>query len=590
MVNTKSVFSLKPQALPALKSPALEAKGTLVTSKLSAELSKHAAQNPHLHSYLRSLKDLGSIQFVTKLSRDLGKDKTYNYIYPVSDSIFIHVYKGARDAYGTYHPIEPRVPLDQKPLLRSVEELVARGVTDDLLDEIKENRSEVLMKLFNEVVKLDNSRDVGATYNGSTLLVGRQTYVYLRYEFMREKVGLGDLEPLIRDPYIEDISCDGVGPIFVEHKIFQSLRSTIEFASDEELDYFVVKLCERIGKPVSLRRPIVDATLPDGSRINVVFGRDVSRRGSNFTIRKFSATPLSITQLIRFGTLDARAAAYLWMLLESGMSIFVCGETASGKTTTLNAMVVFIKPTAKIISIEDTPEVQLPHPNWVREVTRRGEGEGTSIELFDLLKSALRQRPNYIIVGEIRGKEGNVAFQAMQTGHPVLSTFHAANIQKLIQRLTGDPINIPPAYIDNLNAIIFQNAVDNPKTGRRERRVTAICEMVGIDPVEKTYSVVEIFSWDPATDKHLFRGVGNSYLLEYKIAPMKGLTGRNILKIYDQLELRTQILQKMVDNGIFDYHEVFRVVSKIYSTPYLFDPSMDLTVSLRMLDKLVGGG
>ena len=212
---------------------------------------------------------------------------------------------------------------------------------------------------------------------------------------------MGVLEPFIHDPYIEDISCSGLGNIFIEHKIFESLKAPIVFESEEELDDFVLKLSEKIGKPVSFRNPIVDATLPDGSRINIVFGRDISKKGSNFTIRKFSKKPLSVLQLIEFGTFNYLMAAYFWIALREGMNCFVAGETASGKTTTLNAITTFVPPNAKIVSIEDTPEVQIPHKNWLREVTRsareRKGSETSSVEMFDLLKAALRQRPNLII-------------------------------------------------------------------------------------------------------------------------------------------------------------------------------------------------
>lgn len=560
-------------------------------SQLEGSFAKVVEEHPHLHRYLhdfvKSRSALGLPVYIEKLTRELGRTKKYNYLYPIGGGMFIHVYKSQQEAYGTYHPIEPRLPESVRSLIFKVEELIALRIDDEYAEKIQRARQETLLAIFDEVVKKDESLPKDAIRRGkNSLVLGSYVYEYLKYEFIREKIGLGHLEPFIKDPYIEDISCDGLGPVFVEHKIFKSMKSTVEFKSQEELDSFIIRLCERIGRPVSPRRPIVDASLPDGSRINVVYGNDVSRRGSNFTIRKFSSTPLSITQLIKFGTMTAQMAAYLWMLLEAGMSIFVCGETASGKTTTLNAITVFIKPTAKIITIEDTPEVVVPHPNWISEVTRRGESESSSIELFDLLKAALRQRPNYIIVGEIRGREGNVAFQAMQTGHPVMATFHAADMQKLIQRLTGDPINIPPAYIDNLNAVVFQNAVDSPRTGQRERRVTAICEIIGIDPVEKTYNFIEVFSWDPATDTHSFRGVGNSYLLEYKIAPMKGLSAREARKIYDELEVRTYILQKMVEEGIFDYWDVYRVISKIYASPILANIAYGKS-SLRAIDKLL---
>jgi flagellar protein FlaI len=352
--------------------------------------------------------------------------------------------------------------------------------------------------------------------------------------------------------------------LFVEHKVFGSCRTTIEFNVEDDLNDFVIKLSERIGKPVSYRRPIVDSTLPDGSRINIVFGRDVSIRGSNFTIRKFSDRPLSIIQLCLWNTMDYLEAAYLWMLLEYGLSLWVCGETASGKTTTLKAIIPFIRPNAKIVSIEDTPEIICPHENWTREVTREGEDVGSSVEMFDLLRAALRQRPNYIIVGEIRGVEGSVAFQAMQTGHPVLATFHAASVEKLIQRLTGSPIDIPKTYIDNLNAVIIQSAVRLPQTGMVERRVISINEIVGYDPLEERFNFIELYSWEATNDSHIFRGEGMSYLLEEKIATMKGLPLMERRRIYEELFLRSSVLRLMAENSIIDYYDVWNALNKIY--------------------------
>ncbi|MCX8182687.1 MAG: type II/IV secretion system ATPase subunit [Candidatus Methanomethyliaceae archaeon] len=567
-----------------------------LSSVLGRSFEEFAVKAPHLHEYVHSISvsiDGAQLQFYNALSRDLRSLKKFNIIYPASELIFIHVYKGARDAYGVYKPIEPRLPPEKSKLVRMVEEIFANIVNENMLSSLKD-RETFLEELFKRVVWKEGEPPPQHPKEKNapkipTMVLPPDDYLRLHYEIMAEKVGIGLIEPLIKDPYIEDISCDGVGPIFVEHKIFGSMKTKIEFPTPESLDAFVVRICERIGRPVSPRRPIVDASLPDGSRLNVVFGSDVSRRGTNFTIRKFSKIPMSITQLVKFGTLDSKMAAYLWIMLEHGMSMFICGETASGKTTTLNAVTVFIRPTAKVVTIEDTPEVYIPHPNWVSEVTRRGESESSSIELFDLLKSALRQRPNYIIVGEIRGREGNVAFQAIQTGHPVISTFHAASMQKLIQRITGDPINIPAAYVDNLNVVVFQSSVKSPKTGKFERRVTGICEVIGIDPVEKSYNFIEIFSWDPVTDKHTFRGVGNSYLLEYKIAPMKGLSPRDARKIYNELDLRSYIIDKLIEMNVMDYYDVYAAISKIYDNPYIADMNFD-SFTMKAIDKLLREG
>lgn len=560
-------------------------------SVLGKTYEEFVSNATHLHEYTHSIlenpdPDLVPLQFKAVLTRDLGAERKINVIYPATNDSFVHVYRTTKDPVGNYRVIEPYLPNDFKHLVGLVEQKFSQAVDEKYADEFLDNREEMLRKLFDITVIPTAWLPEGFREQGNTLLVSEELYNRLRYEIFRDKVGSGRIETLIKDPYLEDISCNGVGAVFVEHKIFGSLVSNIEFTTQEELDTFVVKICERVGKPISRRRPIVDASMPDGSRLNVIFGTDVSRRGSNFTIRKFTKTPMSIIQLIKYGTLDERMAAYLWMMIENGMSMFICGETASGKTTTLNAITVFIRPSARIVSIEDTPELYVPHPNWVNEVTRRSETQSSSIELFDLLKSALRQRPNYILVGEIRSKEGNVAFQAIQTGHPVISTFHASSMQKLIQRITGDPINIPPTYVDNLNLVVFQSNVRNPKTNQLQRRVTAIHEIVGMDPIEKTYNFIELFSWDPVTDKHIFRGVGNSYLLEYKVAPMRRLSPKDYRKVYDELELRAYVLKRLVELNIEEYIDVYGLITKIYENPYIYSENID-EYSKKAIDKLL---
>jgi len=399
------------------------------------------------------------------------------------------------------------------------------------------------------------------------MYVTKEQYEALKYSVIRDKIGVGFLDPYIHDNKIEDITCNGLGPIFIEHKVFKGLRSVIEFNDNDALNQYIVRLAERIGKPITFKNPIVDSTLPDGSRINIVFGDDISKNGSNFTIRKFADIPFSILQVIKGGSLDYRMAAYLWILIGEGMSGFICGETASGKTTTLNGITAFINPDSKLVSIEDTPELQIPHKNWTRETTRGnargvGEGTGSDVTMFDLLKAALRQRPNYILVGEIRGVEGNVAFQAMQTGHPVMSTFHAATVEKLIQRLTADPISIPKTYVDNLNFVIIQSAVRRPD-GKLVRRVLSINEVLGYNPDKGGISFIEAFSWDPVTDTHIFSAMGSSYILENKIATRLGIPGKKKKVIYDEIEKRAKILERLESEGITNYYEFFNTIARI---------------------------
>jgi flagellar protein FlaI len=274
---------------------------------------------------------------------------------------------------------------------------------------------------------------------------------------------------------------------------------------------------------------------------------------------------MSILELVESGALNYEMAAYLSIVIQEQMNLWVSGETASGKTTLMNALATFIPPESKIVSIEDTPEVQVPHPNWIRGVTRESakSSEASAVSMFDLLKAALRQRPNIIIVGEIRGEEGAIAFQGMQTGHASMSTFHAATVTKLIQRLTGNPINVPKSYVDNLNVVVITQQVRLPN-GRSGRRVTSINEIISYDSISDSFSFIESFVWDPVTDSFDFKGYLNSYLLEYKIAPKRGLSEDRRREIYSLLKQRANILKRIYEQKITNFYDLHAVLSKAY--------------------------
>lgn len=366
----------------------------------------------YLKEYVnKKSSELGGVGVVDKLSSEYKFMKDYSIIYPVGGGVFIHVSsKRSSSGYPTYSVVEPPRPPDK--VLHFVEERVARLIPEDYVPKSPDDKMCLLLNLVGEVFSKWSNELARYLSDG---IPPNEFKDVVAYHVVRDKVGVGVIEPFLRDPYLEDISCSGLGNIYVVHKYFGNMESNVGFLNESELNAYLISLAEKIGKPLSSARPIVDATLPDGSRINIVFGNDVSLRGSNFTIRRVLKTPASITQLISWGTFDARVAAYMWMLLSEGMSGFVCGETASGKTTSLTAIIPFIRSSAKIVSIEDTAEVVVPHPNWVRELTRDTGKPESSVTMFDLLKSALRQRPNYIIVGEIRGAEGAIAFQAIQS-------------------------------------------------------------------------------------------------------------------------------------------------------------------------------
>jgi archaeal flagellar protein FlaI len=417
----------------------------------------------------------------------------------------------------------------------------------------------VLTKLYDEVVQV-HEKDSGVRLMSHKVFLSQWDYDMIKYYLVRDRVGYGKLEPIFLDPYIEDIHCTGVGSISLVHKVFEMLRTNVVFSDDFELNKYMVETSERVERPVSDARSVVDAMMPDGSRVNFIYGREISLEGSSFTVRKFSEVPVSITQLISWNTMSTELAAYIWMCLLHGMNMFVCGETASGKTTTLNACAAFISPNAKVYTVENTPEVTMPHDTWQHLITRESH-QDTDVTMFHLLIAALRSRPNYIIVGEIRGEEGNIAFQAMQTGHPVCSTFHAGSVRSMVQRLTGHPISVPIASIDNLNIVLIQQAVE--QKGHMVRRVLSITEIERYYDVENKMITRAVFNWDPARDEHRFRGLYNSYILEKKIASMLGY--EDTREIYKELELRKRILEKMVEHKIFNYFDVWNVISKYHT-------------------------
>lgn len=524
-----------------------------LTGLMAPPLRNASEDSPHLRQYLHMfpIGEYGMPRYVEKLQRGM---KELNIIYPVGEQNFVHVLPDPGDTRNWYLPIEPTLLTSLDELLVELDYVLLDYVEDLADSESNEDRKEALLDLLERVCIIEPYEVEGKRRVGKRLRVDEDEYDALCYLIVRDKVGIGPLEPIILDPYIEDISCSGVGSVFVEHKIFKACKSSIQFTGYDELDDFVIRLSERIKKPVTFRRPIVDASLPDGSRINIVFGSDVSKRGSNFTIRKFADVPMSVTELLAGGSLDGRVAAYLSMIVADGMNLFVSGETASGKTTLLNALTTFIPGAAKIVTLEDTSELQVPHTNWTRELTREGT-QGDGVGMFDLLKAALRQRPNAILVGEIRGEEGAVAFQAMQTGHQVMSTFHAATVEKLIQRITGHPINVPKAYMDNLNVVAIQSAV-RLGSGQIVRRVLSVNEIVGYDASADTFSYVEVFRWNPITDVFEFTGDRNSYLLESRVAPKKGIPPHRAREIYDELDRRATILERLRGSGVTNFYEL----------------------------------
>jgi len=385
------------------------------------------------------------------------------------------------------------------------------------------------------------------------------------YHIFREFLGYGKIDIVMKDTGIEDISCDGQHvPIFIYHKKYEAIPSNIWFDNEEELDNFVVRLAQISGKQISVFSPIVDGKLPDGSRLQTTLSKTVTS-GSTFTIRKFKENPLTPIDLIDYKSISLDMAVYFWMAIEGGASILFCGGTASGKTTALNALSLFIPAQHKIISIEDTREVNLPHKNWIAGTTREGfsasdKKTGKDIDMFDLIRAALRQRPRVVIVGEVRGKEAYSLFQAMATGHTSYATVHASDIHTLIQRLENPPISLPRALLTSLDMIVFQNAVEIG--GKMVRRMMSVTEVVKLDPDTNQLIFMEPFRWISKTDDR-FENTGVTKILN-EIKLQNDWTDK---QLQNEIENRKKILKWMIEKNIRDYREVGKTVSEYCKKP-----------------------
>ena len=383
------------------------------------------------------------------------------------------------------------------------------------------------------------------------------------YHAERDLVGFGKIDPLMRDPNIEDISCDGVNkPVYVWHRNYESIETNLEFGSDEELDNMVVKLVHMAGKHVSSAFPIVDASLPGKHRLAVCYRREVTPFGTAYTIRKFREDPYSIVDLINLGTYSEEMAAYFWVCLENRSSIMVLGGTAAGKTTALNSLACLIKPGSKIITIEETAELNLPLENWVSLIARQSYGLGGSnvgeVTLFDLVKTSMRHRPDILVVGEVRGQEAYVLFQALATGHGGMCTMHAENLDSAIKRLTQKPMEIAPAYIPLMNIVFSIQRVHLKKGEEKKayRRVIAVSEIADYEDYRTS------FKWNPAKDEHV-PTLDKSTILS-SISERQGVTKKDLI---EEIERRKNVLHWMRERNIRSYRDVAAIIAEYYARP-----------------------
>lgn len=407
------------------------------------------------------------------------------------------------------------------------------------------------------------------------------------YYIEREIAGFGPLNPLMLDPNLEDISCNGVGvPIYVYHRKYESMPTNIVFQTQEDLDSYVVKLAHMAGKHISVAFPILDASLPGGHRLAATFMKEVSQKGSTFTIRKFREDPITIVDMISYGTLSPLIAAYLWMAIEHKRTILIMGVTGSGKTTLLNSVLNLVKPNYKIVTIEDTPEIRLPTSNWVQLVSRpsyaAGESRAGEITLYDLVRLSLRYRPDIIVVGEVRGAEAYVLFQSIATGHGGATTIHAESIDAAIKRLTSPPMNIPESYIPLINiALMIERVTVRDKEGRARatRRVTKIWE------IKEDGTPIQIGRWIPSKDVHelsvedsdILRRISSSAEVDLKY-------------IHEEIYRRAKVFEWLRLKNIRNYRDIASIIYRYYRSPSSILERAEAELSLSPIGGDYSGG
>ena len=391
--------------------------------------------------------------------------------------------------------------------------------------------------------------------------ISDETYIKILYFVQRNFVGLNDIEPLMQDPYIEDISCDGVGiPIYVVHRKYGSIKTNVVYNDIKDLRGFVVKLAERSGRFISYAEPLLDGTLPDGSRVQATFAADVTTRGPSFTIRKFVQEPFSPIDLMNKKSVSSETLAYLWLSVENGASILVAGGAGTGKTTLLNALLMFVPNESKIITIEDTRELNIPHENWIPAVTRMGFAKGFGeVTMFDLLKEAFRQTPDYVIVGEVRGQEAYVMFQGMAAGIPAMGTMHAGRVDDVIYRLETPPISLSPALIDTLDIVLVM--IHAREKGESSRRLKEIVEIESVDSATGKVRTNQVYHWSANEDS--FEFAGTSYFLQ-EIAAHKGV---EVVSLFKELDKRKALLDWLQKKGMNKYKDVVRILTEYRKNP-----------------------
>ncbi|MFH0815718.1 MAG: type II/IV secretion system ATPase subunit [Methanobacteriota archaeon] len=493
---------------------------------------------------------------------------------------YSRIFYDSETAEYIYQTIEPPMSDKELDLLRLIKDSLGRTLEYELDKMGNKDKEEYLKRSIESFLKTRSLR------------IDPQSKEKIVYYIVRDYVGYGPIDVLMSDPKIEDISCDGVNvPLFIFHQKYESIKTSVKFPNEAELNSFVVQLGQRCGKQISVATPILDGTTGEGHRVQATYSREVTTRGSSYTIRRFKEKPFTPVEMIKFNTANAEMIAYMWLAVEHGKSMIICGGTASGKTATLNASAIFIAPGKKIVTMEDTREINLPHENWIPGTTRTGVGERGpdgkapgEIDMFELVRAALRQRPNYIIVGEVRGKETSTMFQAMATGHTTFSTMHADSVKSMVTRLENPPISTPRILLTALNFVIIQLHVRVKDS--EVRRITQIVELVGFEPETNELITNTVYEWDQRTDSFIYKG--HSFILD-GLMEMKNMTHEEMQREFTQ---RVDVIKYLVEKDITDYREINNLIVLYYkdatATVTKIREEMGWTVQVQMEGGEVG--
>lgn len=480
------------------------------------------------------------------------KDKTkINVRYCiVSPFCYVHIHWDPKEYDVVYEIEEPPLNNEEKRQRDQIVETLRSMIN---FNEVVGQKKETLFEYIDRRFKL-LAMELG-------LKIPYESYKKIYYYLCRDFIGFNEADPLLRDYFVEDIECNGSGsPVYLIHRVFRQLKTTLIFNDNSRLESFVEKLAQRCGKYISYAQPILDGSLPDGSRVNATYTKDITSKGPTFTIRKFTKVPWTPTQLIGFDTMSPEMLAYLWMLIQYKMNLLIVGGTASGKTTLLNALAFFIPPEDRVVTIEDTRELNLPRENWLPGVARGATGVGGvgEISLFELLRASFRQAPDYVIVGEVRGKEASVLFQGMASGHASISTIHADSVETVMKRLETPPIELSDTLLNVLDSVcIMTHAIVNKQETRKLREIVEIVN-VDKDGVALTNTP---FIWNAAEDRFYFKKESKVF---QKITNRYGIK-RDELSI--EFRRRAELLYKMYQQKVFSFHEVQEIVNEYYKKP-----------------------